>query len=335
MSATTRFTTTTFFLLLNLVFFMISTRTTSAFKTALVTGSTDGIGLTTAKNLASKGYNIILHGRSKKRIDNAVDIVSKFTKENSSYDDGTNKIFTVQSDISTVQGCKSLIRDVQTILKDNSLTLDVLMNNAGVFEEKHVITDDNLEMTFAVNVMAPFVITSQLLPELLSNNSNTDESNKKSRVVIASSISQCRSIDNWDDLHFMKRPYSTHRAYSESKLFDAMLSAEIASRVSAAGINTDRFTCNSLDPGTVNTKMLLAGWGPCGISVEDALDETWLCTSKDVDDITGGYFTWKSLSKKASNYSSSERKKMWGVLSEIDPESADMWENISQFCEHQ
>jgi NAD(P)-dependent dehydrogenase (short-subunit alcohol dehydrogenase family) len=296
---------------------------TAATKTALITGSTDGIGLTTAKQLASKGYNTIIHGRNPKRIQEAVNTVTSHVNANSQEDP---KIYSVESDISTVQGCKALAHKVQSILKDNDLSLDVLMNNAGVFEPDHVLTDDHLEMTFAVNVMAPFVITSNLLPELLSLKNSL-----QSRVVITSSISQCHSIDNWDDLQFLERPYSTHRAYSESKLFDAMLSAEIATRFTNADIGTDRITCNSLDPGTVNTKMLLAGWGPCGIDVEDALDESWICTNDDVKDVSGAYFNWKSVSKKADAYKTTEREQMWNVLSNIDPVSAAIWEDLTQF----
>ena len=288
-------------------------------KAALITGSTDGIGLTTAKQLASKGYNTIIHGRNPERIKRAVEIVQEFSNV------PKESIFTVESDISTVQGCKTLSHKVQSILKENNLSLDILMNNAGVFEPKHVLTEDNLEMTFAVNVMAPFVITSSLLPELLSKDG------VHRRIVIASSISQCRSIDHWDDLHCMSRQYSTHRAYSESKLFDAMLSSEFATLLTEAGFGTDRITCNSLDPGTVITKMLLAGWGPCGIDVDSALDETWLCTSEDAKDTSGAYFCWKSVSREADGYKRSERKRMWDVLSAIHPESAASWGNIHSF----
>ncbi len=230
--------------------------------TAIVTGSTDGIGVTTAKNLALKGYNVIIHGRNTERLKHAANKVKSFAKIS---DKSENQIFQVEADISTIEGCKSLVNDVKSILEQNNLKLDVLMNNAGVFEKSYHLTKDGLETTFAVNVIAPFIITSNLLPFLL------EEKEHKSRIVIASSISQCRSIDHWDDLQCVKREYSTHRAYSESKLLDAMLAAEFAGRFEKAGISLDKVTCNSLDPGTVNTKMLLAGWGPIGIDVEDAL----------------------------------------------------------------
>ena len=281
-------------------------------RTALITGSTDGIGLTTAKNLASKGYNVIIHGRDSQRISNAVEKVKSFAHVSS------DQIYTIESDLSTVHGAKKMVQLTQELLEKNGLSLDVLMNNAGVFEEKHTLTEDNLELTFAVNVMAPFVITSGLLSALLENKN-------QSRIVIASSISQCRSIDHWDDLQFHHRSYSSHRSYSESKLFDAMLAAEFATRLTKAGYGTSKITCNSLDPGTVNTKMLFAGWGPCGIDVDSALDELWLCTSEDVRDISGTYFCWKSPSKSADHYKEKERLKMWDILSTIDPDSAKQW----------
>lgn len=317
-------------LTLNPMSIVAYTAATGPTKTALITGSTDGIGLTTAKQLASKGFNVIIHGRNPSRIQNAVKAVESHVTYHCQDILMTN-IHSVESDISTVQGCKALTYKVQSILKTNKYSsLDVLMNNAGVFEADHILTEDHLEMTFAVNVMAPFVITSNLLPQLLSSDEQEDAQNQ-SRVVIASSMSQCRSIDHWNDLQCLQRSYSTHRAYSESKLLDAMLAAEFATRLANAGIGNESITCNSLDPGTVNTKMLLQGWGPCGIEVEDALDESYLCTSDsdDVQNTSGAYFCWKSVSRAADQYKPLERQKMWDVLSRIDPESAEKWNDIT------
>jgi len=295
-------------------------------KTALVTGSTDGIGLTTAKNLAAKGYNVILHGRNPSRIERAHKIVQSFAATSSSTTTAP-RILSVEADISTVENCRTLAKQVRALLESNELpssSLDLLVNNAGVFEEKHKLTEDGLEMTFAVNVMAPFVITSNLLPQLLQADTSP------SRLILASSISQCGTIDHWEDLQCKKRRYNTHRAYSESKLLDAMLTMEFAYLFESNGFGTDRITCNCLDPGTVNTKMLLAGWGPCGIDVENAMDETWLSTSDEVTDVTGSYFCSRS-SRNASGdtYKASERAKLWSALSSIDPHSAEIWRNLT------
>lgn len=280
---------------------------------ALVTGSTDGIGLTTAKNLAAQGYDVLIHGRDAKRVAQAQQAVQKFAA-----DSHRQQVWALEpADLATVNGATLLARQVHHLCSTQGLQLEIVMNNAGVFSEDHVLTSDGLELTFAVNVVAPFVITSLLLP-LLRNQPN------KCRVVIASSISQSGSIRDWDDLAYQRRRYSEHAAYSESKLLDAMLTMEMAERWKKASL--DRLTCNCLDPGTVNTKMLLAGWGPCGISVEDALDELWLCTSEGVDVLTGKYFVYRADRKASSSaYDKGQRNILWGILSELAPEAADMW----------
>jgi len=142
---------------------------TTTAKTALVTGSTDGIGLTTAKHLAAKGYTVILHGRDASRIERAKTIVQTFVAS-TTRTTAPPRILSVQADISTVENCRTLAKQVRAFLTVdgcNSSRLYLLVNNAGVFEETHQLTDDGLETTFAVNVMAPFVITSHLLPQLL------------------------------------------------------------------------------------------------------------------------------------------------------------------------
>jgi NAD(P)-dependent dehydrogenase (short-subunit alcohol dehydrogenase family) len=281
---------------------------------ALVTGSTDGIGITTAKHLAAKGFDVLIHGRDEKRIERAESMVRSFASKHNS----EAQIFALPPcDLSSIDGSVKLAQSVAKVCEDKDLALTILMNNAGVFSEDHVVTPEGLELTFAVNVVAPFVITSLLLPLLLK---------QKSRIVIASSISQCGSIRNWDDLAYSTRPYSAHAAYSESKLLDAMLTIETAARFQAAGIGSDRITCNCLDPGTVNTKMLYAGWGPCGVDVEDALDQTWLCTAKEVEDTTGAYFVYQNQRKAASSaYDKAQRDRMWSILANLAPEAAAMW----------
>lgn len=215
-----------------------------------VTGATDGIGVTTAKNMAAAGYDVLIHGRDPRRIEKAVQSVKEWVDHQSNEEPRILALPPI--DLSTVEGSRRLATEVKRLCqKEPGLRLSVLMNNAGVYSESRVVTDDGLEQTFAVNVVAPFVLTSLLLPTLLEN--------PGSRIVTASSISQCRSINNWDDLpYYESRSFSEHGSYAESKLCDAMLTMEMAERLTAAGLDTDRITCNCLDPGTVNTKMLLA-----------------------------------------------------------------------------
>jgi hypothetical protein len=97
---------------------------------------------------------------------------------------------------------------------------------------------------------------------------------------------------------------------------------EFADRLQSADVDT---TCNCLDPGTVNTKMLLAGWGPCGIDVRDALDQTWLCSSDEVEGISGKYFVHQAERGSTGSYKQSERDKLWAILSNLAPEASAMW----------
>jgi hypothetical protein len=109
-----------------------------------------------------------------------------------------------------------------------------------------------------------------------------------------------------------------------------MLSMEMAFRLQQAGLGTDRISRNCLDPGTVNTKMLLAGWGRIGINVESALDQTWRCSSPEVENVSGGYFVGKSSRRASADaYDVNERGKLWSLLSNLAPQVAKAWNSVS------
>lgn len=296
--------------------------------TALITGSTDGIGVTTARSILSgeNGLNkVLIHGRDEDRIRSAVEGIA-LAGRNSEAGVVPAAVPLPASDLSTADGCYDLAKSV--LASGHSSHLKVLMNNAGVYSNRLVRTRDGLELTFAVNVLAPFVVTSMLLSTLLENGSiNTKVA--ASRIVIASSVSQSWKLpkDYWEDPQYHKRAYSAHGAYSESKLLDAVLTFEMAHRLNEVVGASSVLTCNCLDPGTVNTKMLLDGWGPIGIPVDSALDETWCCTSRELEGVSGEYFVGRS-SRRASGcaYDSYHRDKLWETLSELAPEAAAEWD---------
>ena len=137
-------------------------------KTILITGSTDGIGLATAKNLAVQGHHILLHGRSAEKLAQAKETLTALANE--------DQITSYQADLSNLSDVAAFAKDIA----ENHSQLDVLINNAGVYKTPNTTTKDGLDIRFAVNTLAPYLLTKHLLPTLGS----------KGRVINLSSAAQ-------------------------------------------------------------------------------------------------------------------------------------------------
>ena len=123
-------------------------------KTILITGSTDGIGLATARLLAAQGHAVLLHGRQSAKLADVAKTVSSLP--------GAGTVETFQADLSRRAEVETLARDVT----ERHPHLDVLINNAGVFRTPRALSPDGLDMRFAVNTIAPCLLTQRLLPLL-------------------------------------------------------------------------------------------------------------------------------------------------------------------------
>ncbi|MDI4662464.1 MULTISPECIES: SDR family NAD(P)-dependent oxidoreductase [Cobetia] len=116
-------------------------------KTILITGSTDGIGLVTAKALLERGHRVLIHGRSEQKVNGVVaELVAQA---------GAERVAGFVADLSDLAAIDSLASDV---LAANA-NLDVLINNAGVFQAPSVVTADGLDLRFVVNTLAPYLLT--------------------------------------------------------------------------------------------------------------------------------------------------------------------------------
>mmetsp|Transcript_13829 Transcript_13829/g.34899 ORF Transcript_13829/g.34899 Transcript_13829/m.34899 type:complete len:267 (-) Transcript_13829:152-952(-) len=254
-------------------------------KTYLVTGSTDGIGLFTAQRLAAAGGDVIVHGRSRDRVAAAVAKVEAEAR-------GKAKVTSYTRDLASLREVRQLAADI----KGDHGAIDVLVNNAGVYMESKELSEDGFEMTYAVNVLAPFLLTA-LVHDIVT-----------SKIVNTASLSAAGSLDV-NNLN-QERGFSSHGAYSLSKLCNIMFTFEMAERMAERP-----YTVNALDPGTVNTKMLLAGWGSTGIPVTSATNEFHLATGED--GVSGQYYVGKQQRRApAPSYDASLRRQMWALWEE-------------------
>ncbi|MDF3128511.1 SDR family NAD(P)-dependent oxidoreductase [Kiritimatiellaeota bacterium B1221] len=172
-------------------------------KTILITGATDGIGLETAKNLMADGHQLLLHGRNPTKL-------AAVAQHLSSLGDPTG-IETYIADFSRLNEVKALAQAVS----DKHATLDVLINNAGIFMAPETITEDGLDIRFVVNSLAPYLLTQKLLPLLMPS----------SRVVNLSSAAQSPV-----DLTALKgeKKIADMAAYAQSKLALTMWTFHLA-----------------------------------------------------------------------------------------------------------
>ena len=240
-----------------------------ATKTAVITGATQGIGRHTALRLAAAGgHRVLLHGRTRPQAETAL---RELRAEAGAAAGGL--VGCVHGDLADLAQVRGVADQVRAALGEGAL--DVLINNAGVFANgPRRVSADGFELTHAVNVLAPFVLTHELLPQMA----------ERGRVVTTASLSAAGSVP-WDDLQ-LERNYSDHRAYSLSKLLDILFTFALHRRRGELGVPT--LQAVSLDPGTVNTRMLRQGWSMAGIDLNDAND-TWKVATQAGED-SGVYY---------------------------------------------
>jgi NAD(P)-dependent dehydrogenase (short-subunit alcohol dehydrogenase family) len=230
-------------------------------RTILVTGSTDGIGRQTARELLAAGHQVIVHGRTRPKVEAAVAALPG--AEGVSFD----------------LGSMASVRRGAAELAERFASLDVLVNNAGIFANERVVTEDGIELSFAVNHVGPFLLTHLLAPLL--------ERGAPARVINVASIAHTRGRIHLDDLT-LSRGFTGYAAYAQSKLAQVMHARSLAERWAPSVL-----AAYSLHPGVVSTKLLREGFGPVrGASVEEgARTAILLAGAEHVDEPSGGYFS--------------------------------------------
>jgi len=266
-------------------------------RTVLVTGATRGIGLETATRLAELGAEVLVHGRDAGRGEAALAAVRAVCASRA-----TPALYL--ADLSDVAQVRSLAADVRC----DHPHLDVVVANAGVFAPERRETVDGLELTFAVNVVAPLVLAVSLVPALRAA--------APSRVVILSSASHWTGAIHWDDLQ-SARPgaYDGVTAYDQSKLAVTMLTLELARRLEGSGVGV---TC--LDPGDVATGMLACGWPDLmGIPVESgAVTSVYLASAPEAEGVSGVYYEGGvAVTPLAAALDRGAQARLWAALEAV------------------
>jgi len=222
-----------------------------------ITGSADGLGRMAAQLLVEQGHNAVLHARNEQRGQEAMAAVP-----------GAETVVT--GDLSSIAGMKNVAEKVNALGR-----VDAVIHNAGVGYQspRRVETEDGLPLEFAVNTLAPYVLTGLI--------------HRPKRLVYLSSGLHKNGDPSLGDLAWKKRSWDGIQAYSDTKLHDVMLAFGIARRW------PDVFS-NALEPGWVATKM-------GGAHAPDNLDEghrtqVWLAVSSDAAaEVTGQYFFHRKL----------------------------------------
>jgi len=257
-------------------------------RTVLVTGSTDGIGLQTAIDLAKLGASVILHGRSEERLNRAMIQLRQHDVQ---------AVGAVVGDFAHFASVRSMAAEI----RDSFPELSVLVNNAGIYMNDHVLTQDGWETTWQVNHLAMMLITQELLFTL--------KEHRDARVVNVSSIAHTRGSIDFRNLNGEVQ-YDGYPAYSQSKLANILFTYELAERLHGSGI-----TANCLHPGVIGTKLLKAGFDMDGASLaEGAETSVFLAADDSLADVSGKYFVRKQETASAQiTYDAELRLKLWDL----------------------
>jgi retinol dehydrogenase 14 len=272
-------------------------------RTVLVTGGTSGIGRATAEGLAAMGARVAIVGRDPGRAEQAAHEIRPA---------GGMLVDVFVADLSSQSEVRRLAAEVlQTYRR-----LDVLVNNVGGFWNTRHVTADGLERTFALNHLAPFLLTNLLLDRL--------KRSAPARVITVASHAHTMGRIDFDDLQG-ERSYSGERAYNQSKLANVLFTYELARQLQASAV-----TANVLHPGVVRTNF--GAEDPAGVqrvlvplmrrfmkaSAQGAATSIYLASSPDLEEVSGLYFiNSKPKRSSKSSYDEPIAARLWRVSADL------------------
>jgi NAD(P)-dependent dehydrogenase (short-subunit alcohol dehydrogenase family) len=267
---------------------------------AVVTGGSSGIGAATARALVAQGWHVIAVGRTRERLNSTLAFIrSEFPQ---------GRIDGLLADFESIQQVERVAQDIAALTR----RVDVLINNAGGLCKERRETSAGFELLFAVNHLAPFLLTRRLLPLMRAVPS--------ARIINVSSAAHKYVRDmRWNDLQ-LRRRFSVAAAYAQSKLASLLFTRELARRLSK-----DSITVNAVHPGLVTSnfmrqggrliRVLYAVAKPFCLSSEQGADTiVWLATSPELEGRTGGYYyKRRAAAKSRAACSDTGARRLWNV----------------------
>ena len=270
--------------------------------TVLVTGATSGLGLATARALAAQGAAVIIHGPTDELTTTATDLVRR--------ENPGASVEGVSADFTSQQEVRRLAKELEACGP-----IDVVVNNAGAIFDHYATTVDGVELTFAVNHLAPYLLTRLLIPSL--------EERPHGRVVIVASEAH-RKAKLDPSRPGPEQRYRRVVEYEKAKLANLHFAYELARRLEGT-----RVTVHAAHPGTVRTQLfrprnpieavIMRILDRKAVAPEEACDTiVWLASTADLNGQTGGYYAdRKPLESSPTSYDEDAARRMWELSAEL------------------
>jgi NAD(P)-dependent dehydrogenase (short-subunit alcohol dehydrogenase family) len=271
-------------------------------KIVLITGGTSGIGKAAATALAAMGAEVVVTGRNRGRGEEALAEIRRASD--------SEKVSLVLADLAL----QAEVRKLADNFRERHDRLDVLVNNAGLIQSRRTETPDGIELTLAVNHLAPFLLTNLLL-DLLKKSA-------PSRVITVSSEARRGAKIDFDDLQSERR-YRAFPVYGMTKKANILFTYELAERLEGTGV-----VANCVHPGGVNTNfgddnrspgiLLFRAFKPFMRTPEQGADTViYLASSPEAAEMNGKYLTDREEVSPAEPRDASAQKRLWEVSASL------------------